>query len=125
MATVLVVDDHTDANDLLCRVLRLHGHRAVSAFTGEGALALVGTDRPDLVILDVMMPDMDGIEVLRLIRANPHTATLPVVMFSAVHDAEFQRHALRKGANDYWTKGRTDFSRIADLIAPLLPGERV
>ena len=118
--TVMVVDDHVDTNQILCRLVKALGHRAVSAFTGEGALALVGTDKPDLLILDVMMPGMDGVEVLRMIRGNPLTATLPVVLYSAVSDPEFQRHAVQKGANEYWVKAGLEAGELRHRLEKYL-----
>jgi CheY-like chemotaxis protein len=117
VATVLVVDDHRDANDVLCRLLRLDGHRTVSAFTGEDALATLASQQPDVIILDFMMPGMDGIETLRQIRANPVTASLRVIMYTAVSDPAFREHALEKGANAYFAKGQMQFSQLRDLIA--------
>ena len=121
MATILVVDDDQDNNDMLCRLLRTCGHRTVGAFSGEGALALLGSERPDLIILDVMMPGMDGLEVLRIIRTTPATATLPVVLFSGVADPQFTEHALRKGANAFWIKGTVDMSQLHQMIEEYLP----
>jgi CheY-like chemotaxis protein len=118
VATVLVVDDHRDANDILCRLLRLDGHRTVSAFTGEDALATLASQSPDVVILDFMMPGMDGIETLRQIRSNPATSGLRVIMYTAVSDPAFREHALEKGANAYFAKGQMQFSELRDLIAP-------
>ena len=121
MATILVVDDHPDNNDMLCRLLQTCGHRPVSAFSGEGALAMLGTEKPDLVILDVMMPGMDGLEVLRHIRSNPAVAVTPVVLFSGVADPLFTEHALSKGANDFWVKGTFDLSQLEDMVAKHVP----
>jgi len=121
MASILVVDDHTDTNEMLCRLLRSYGHTTASAFTGEGALAMIGFERPELVILDVMMPGMDGMEVLRLIRRDPATATVPVILFSGVADADFRQHALQKGANDYWLKGATDLAQLNEMVAKYVP----
>jgi CheY-like chemotaxis protein len=118
--TVLVVDDHVDTNDILCRFVKAMGHRPVSAFTGEGALALVGTERPDLILLDVMMPGMDGVEVLRMIRGNPQTATVPVIMYSGVADAEFQQHTVAKGANEYWVKAALAGPDLRERLAKYL-----
>ena len=115
MATVLVVDDHAQVNESLCRVIRAEGHRAVSAFNGADALALLA-DPPDLVILDVSMPGMSGIEVLRRIRSDPRTATLPVVIFSAVADPAVRQHALEQGANEYLIKAETDPAVIVQII---------
>lgn len=116
VATVLVVDDHRDANDILCRLLRLDGHRTLSAFTGEDALASLQAQQPDVVILDFMMPGMDGIETLRQIRSNPVTSRLRVIMYTAVSDPAFRDHAIEKGANAYFAKGQMEFSQLRELI---------
>ena len=121
MGCILVVDDHPDNNDILCRLLRCYGHRPVSALSGEAALELLAAERPDLVILDVMMPGMDGMEVLRLVRSNPSTAGLPVILYSGICDSAFTEHALRKGANDFWVKGNFDISRLQTLIGKYVP----
>jgi len=117
MGSILVVDDHVDTNEILCRLLRSLGHRTASAFTGDGALAALASDRPDLVILDMMMPGMDGFEVLRQVRAAPATAKLPVILYSGIAEPDFQACAIQRGANAYWVKGGMDFSRLAEMIA--------
>lgn len=116
MKTVLVTDDHAPTNGALCKLLRSCGYETLSALTGEAALAAIGRQRPDLVILDFMMPGMDGMEVLRLIRMNPDTAFLPVIIYSSIADPEFQKHAVEKGANDYWLKGGMDFTTLASMV---------
>ena len=121
MATVLIVDDHVDSNEVLGKAIRGAGHRVLTAFTGEGALATIAMEKPDLIILDVMMPGMDGTEVLRLIRQNPTTSTVPVVLYSVVADPNFTEHALRKGANDFLIKGTFDLLQINDLLGKYLP----
>jgi CheY-like chemotaxis protein len=121
MATILVVDDHVDSNEVLARAIRAAGHRVVTSYSGEGALAAVASERPDLVILDVMMPGMDGTEVLRVLRHNPATSTIPIVLHSVVADPNFTEHALRKGANDFLIKGTFDLLQVADLLAKYLP----
>jgi CheY-like chemotaxis protein len=121
MATILVVDDHVDSNEVLARAIRAAGHRVVTSYSGEGALAAIGIEKPDLVILDVMMPGMDGTEVLRVMRHNPSTATVPVILHSVVADPNFTEHALRKGANDFLIKGTFDLLQVNELIAKYLP----
>ena len=114
---VLVVEDHPDAGDLLVRLLRRLGFRAALATDGAAALGFVRRTPTALVILDVMMPGgIDGFGVLRAIRADPATAGLPVVMFSAGADAAARREAARLGAQDYLVKGSTDLGRLAAVV---------
>jgi CheY-like chemotaxis protein len=117
MKTVLVVDDDRDTNEVTCRLLRKLGHQALSAHTGEEALAIVAMQIPDLIILDSMMPGMNGAEVLRLLRAKVETATIPVIMHSAIAEEEFQVNAIAKGANEYLVKAGFTFERFKETIA--------
>jgi DNA-binding response OmpR family regulator len=112
MGKILIVDDSTDASEPLARLLGFIGHDAVCVDGGEAAIAFIGNTLPDLVLLDVMMPGMDGIEVLRRIRASDKSAKLPVIMFSAVSDDVYRNHAMEHGANDYWIKGGIDYTRL-------------
>jgi CheY-like chemotaxis protein len=123
MKKVLVVDDHADTNHILCKLIRKLGYAALSAYSGEGALAVLSAENPDLLILDCMMPGMDGMEVLRRIRTHAPTAGLPVIMYSAVADPEFQKHAIEKGANEYWVKSGFDFSKLKDRLTEYVPAE--
>ena len=123
MATILVVDDNDDACRLMARLVRASGHDGVCVTSGEAALEFLRDRRPDLIILDNMMPGMDGVEVLRRVRQDPDpaTAALPVVMWSAVADPEFIEHARRKGATDYWVKAGFDYARLPEMLSGLLP----
>ncbi|GAA4192850.1 fused response regulator/phosphatase [Microbispora amethystogenes] len=101
-ATVLVVDDLPTKRYILSSWLRRAGHRVVEAGGGEEALALVGTLRPDLVVLDVRMPDLGGMEVCEKIKANPETASIPVIQVSgnAITPAD-RAEGLERGADAY------------------------
>jgi putative two-component system response regulator len=121
MQTILVVDDHLDLCKPMTALLKRLGYSAFYATGGEAALAFVHDTPTDLVILDVMMPDMDGLEVLRRLKADPHTQGSAVVMFSAVADPEFRKHALSKGAVDFWIKANVDFSQLRQRITDVLP----
>jgi CheY-like chemotaxis protein len=103
--TVLVVDDGRDARDMMALLLRLKGYHARTAEGGAQALAAIEADRPDLVLLDLTMPDMDGFEVLRRLRADPRHERLPVVMFSGIGDPKVADEARRLGAADFVLKG--------------------
>lgn len=126
MALILIVDDQIDSCRPMMLLMKHIGYEALCLTSGEQALAYLRTARPDLMILDVMMPGMDGMEVLRHIRADPQMGSLAVVMFSAISDPIFQAHAREKGANDYWVKaslGIDDLkSRVAALLATDLGG---
>jgi CheY-like chemotaxis protein len=121
MAVILIVEDHIETNEMLCILMRHGGHKSVCAFSGEDGLAMIGRERPDLVILDQMMPGMDGIEVLRILRMNPETALLPVVIYSAMADPTFTEHAMRNGASEVWLKdGRITPRMIIENVARLV-----
>jgi DNA-binding response OmpR family regulator len=103
-ALVLVVDDQRDILGLIKLRLEQAGFRVETASNGERALELVKTLRPNLVVLDVMLPVLDGREVTRRIRADADTAGIPVLLVSAsVHEHEVQE-GLDAGADDYLPK---------------------
>ena len=103
-ATILVVDDLPANRDLMARRLERSGFRVVSAASGPEALEMLRRAPVDLVLLDIMMPGMTGLDVLKTVRMTPATATLPVVMVTAKTDSEDVVEALSLGANDYVTK---------------------
>jgi len=102
--TVLIVDDIEDNRDLLARGLRSSGFETILADGGRRALSLLASHQIDLVLLDWMMPEMDGIETLQRIRQAHSAAQLPVIMCTALSDKASVVHALHEGANDYVTK---------------------
>ncbi|QQN74297.1 PleD family two-component system response regulator [Croceicoccus sp. YJ47] len=101
---VLVVDDMAANRSVLCRQLELHKYNAMSVDSGEAALELLTRIRPDIMLLDYMMPNMNGIEVLRHLRADPATVDLPVIMVTARAENQATVEALEAGADDYVTK---------------------
>jgi DNA-binding response OmpR family regulator len=112
VATVLIVDDNEDICRVLARLVRASGHAADVAHGGQEAVEYLADHRPDMVILDIMMPRVDGLDVLRTVRADPRTAGVPVVMFSAAGDGKLRDRALMQGANEYWVKGSLDLSEL-------------
>ena len=104
VATLLVVDDTPKSVKLLADLLTVKGYRILTAASGPEALAKIEQAAPDLVLLDVLMPGMDGHEVCRRIRANPATAVLPVVMVTALDPAEERVKGLEAGADDFLSK---------------------
>ena len=101
---VLVVDDEADVL-LLCRVnLEFEGYEVVEAADGEEAMEKVAAEQPDVVLLDVMMPKMDGWQVLAALKANPATMDIPVVMLTAKVQDQDQIRGWSGGAAEYITK---------------------
>lgn len=103
-AKVLVVDDTPMNVKMLADILSFKGYQVVTAGGGNEGLAKVESEKPDLVLLDVMMPDLDGYSVCRAIRANPNTAILPVVMVTALDPVEERVKGLEAGADDFLSK---------------------
>ena len=103
-AHILVVDDVPRNVRLLADVLGAHGYRTSTAASGEEALACLAAERPDLVLLDVMMPGMDGYQVCRAIRADPACAVLPVVLVTALDPEQERIKGLEAGADDFLGK---------------------
>jgi DNA-binding response OmpR family regulator len=101
---VLVVDDEKDLVDLLTYNLRKFGYQVTSATTGLRALQSVTERRPDLILLDVMLPELAGTEVAARLRANPETATIPIIMLTAKGSEADQLVGLTAGADDYVVK---------------------
>lgn len=102
--TILVVDDEEMTRNLLRLMLERNGYAIVEADGGQEALDIINTSVPDLVLLDVMMPDLDGFTVCQSLRSQPKTADLPVIMLSARTQNEAVRAGLLAGANHYMTK---------------------
>jgi DNA-binding response OmpR family regulator len=97
----LVVDDDLTVRDVVRRYLELAGHQVALADNGEDALAWIARNEPDLVVLDLMLPGIDGLEVCRRLRA---TSAVPVVMLTALGEEENRIAGLQLGADDYVTK---------------------
>src|SRR5215475_16218887 len=104
LGALLVVDDDEYNRDLLCGRLACKGYGATTAASGQEALALIQQQAFDLVLLDIMMPELDGTAVLKIIRETFTATQLPVIMVSAKDESEDIVGALSLGANDYVTK---------------------
>jgi phosphate regulon transcriptional regulator PhoB len=102
--TVLVVDDEKDLVDLVGFNLEKEGFSVLKALDGEKALELVRTKRPDLVVLDLMLPGVKGLDVCRILRGRPETAALPIIMLTARGEEVDKIVGLEMGADDYVTK---------------------
>jgi CheY-like chemotaxis protein len=115
METILLVDDENVNLKILSAILRPGGYRFLEAARGEEALKVLRQEAVDLVILDLMMPGMDGFQTLGKIKENPGTAFVPVIIASALKDASAIERGLELGANDYFTKPLSDDDRRFQL----------
>ena len=113
MAKILIVDDEQDIADLISYNLEKEGYTTIKAYDGGDVLKTVKNQKPDLIILDLMLPRMNGLDICRAIRANPETVQLPIIMLTAKSDEVDKIIGLEIGADDYMTK---PFS-VKELIA--------
>jgi CheY-like chemotaxis protein len=121
MAKVLIVDDQSESGYLLTRIVRYLGHQGIHVPSGEEALDYVQKNPTDAVLLDYMMPDMDGLEVLKKLREDPRTQRLPVIIFSANNDPKIVESAMRQGASDYWVKASLAINEMESRLSRWLP----
>ena len=102
--TILIVDDSEDIALISARMLSSRGFAVITASDGQEALAIVARQRPSCMLLDVMMPRMSGLEVLKALKADPATANIPVIMVTAKTTDDDVLHGYQEGADYYITK---------------------
>ena len=103
-ATILLVDDEPLNLRLLQALLKVDGYETLTAERGAEALELAAAHQPDLILLDIMMPEMDGFEVARQLKTNPHTRNIPLIMVTSLNDRASRLKALEMGANEFLSK---------------------
>ncbi len=119
MAKILIVDDEERNRRLLDVFVKADGYATIDAANGETALRLALSENPDLILLDLMMPGMDGFEVTRWLKANPLTSAIPIIIVTALEDVASHRRMLASGADEFINKpvDRWELSmRIAKLL---------
>jgi pilus assembly protein CpaE len=121
---ILVVDDDLDTLRLVGLMLERQGYQIVAASSGHQALALAKAELPDLVLLDIMMPDIDGFQVTRQLRADPTTQDMLIIMFTAKGQMEEKLEGFEAGADDYLTKPTQPRELVAHVRAVLKRGKR-
>jgi len=119
MARVLVVDDDFSVASTIDRLLRSRGHETVVVHNGRDAIKAAKEAKPDLVILDVMMPEMDGIEACKILRGDAETAHLPIIFLTAKAMIDDKIEGFEAGADDYLTKP-FDIQELALRVRALL-----
>jgi two-component system, cell cycle response regulator len=123
-ARILIVDDHEDNVELLRARLESWGFETLSATDGAEALAVIEEKLPDLVLLDIMMPKIDGIEVARRVKNNPDLPFIPIIMQTALDSTENKVEGLEAGADDYITKP-IDFPELKARVKSMLRIKRL
>lgn len=119
---ILVVDDQRDMVLAIRLFLEGDGHEVWEAYDGLQALEVLEARRPDMVVLDVMMPRLDGWETLKRMQADPKLADIPVLMLTALRAARNVRQGIDLGCTWYYTKPITDFSDFGLVIGRILTG---
>jgi DNA-binding response OmpR family regulator len=104
VAKILVVDDHPHIARLIERELAREGHQVVAAADGEEALRLIAREPPDVIVLDVILPKIDGFEVLRILKSDPETRRIGVIMLTVLDQDGAVSHGLELGADWYVPK---------------------
>ena len=116
---IWVVDDHADTAELVVAILKRHGLDA-RAFAGAlPVLQTIDHNKPDLLILDMMMPEIDGIELLRRLRSLEGGRNIPVIVYSADFTQKRMEEAIQLGASAYFVKGTVGFNTILQAVSRL------
>lgn len=113
MACILLVDDSKFQRTANMRLLAKAGYRVAVAGDGEEALALISNERPDLIILDLLLPKMSGVDVIRALRQDRQTASIPVIVLSGLSEKNGAR-LLKEGATAYFEKARLEGMKYAE-----------
>jgi len=116
--TVIVVEDEPDAAEMFAEMMRVSGYRVLKTYSSTPAIALIAKERPDVVILDIMMPDISGLEVLRFMRRDPLLQETPVIVVSARSMPSDIKEGLEAGATIYLTKpvGFLDLKKSVEQV---------
>ncbi|HEX8920292.1 MAG TPA: response regulator [Pyrinomonadaceae bacterium] len=117
---VMVVEDFEDNRFMMRRLLEMSGYRVLEAINGEEAVELAHRERPQLILMDLSLPQLDGLAATRRIRQHADLRDVPIVAVSAHDTADFHADALAAGCNDYVTKP-IDFDQLEALLNRLLP----
>lgn len=119
MPRILIVEDNEENRDVLSRRLRRRGYDVVAAANGQDGVEMAENELPDIVLMDMNMPILDGWEATRLLRSNQATAKLPIIGLTAHAMAGDREKAMEAGCADYHTKP-IDYSKLLDQIEALL-----
>lgn len=118
---IIIIEDEPDTVEMFAEMMRLSGYQVLKSYDGAPALELIMSEMPDAVVLDVMMPDMSGLELLEQMRANPDLAEIPVLIVSALGLPQDIQAGLDAGAAVYLTKPVT-YQELSKAVHEILAG---
>ncbi len=122
-STIMVVDDNPDIVTIVKTILEVKGYGVQSAYSGQEVFNLLGEQKPDLILLDIMMPEMDGLEVLRRLKAAPETSSIPVILLSVLDQLKDISTGYNMGSDHYITKPFRN-TQLMTAINGLLSGDQ-
>ncbi len=123
MAKILLVEDDVNLRDVYHERFQLEGFTLVVASNGEEALATAVKEKPDLIVLDVMMPRISGFDVLDIIRSTPETAKTKVIMMTALSSAEDRERGEKLGVDQYLVKSQVTLEDVVASVKKVLAGQ--
>lgn len=119
--TVLIIEDEEDAAELFAEMMRVSGFRVLKTSSSAPAITMLADEKPDIVILDIMMPDISGLDILREMRGDPILSKIPVVVVSAKGTPADIKHGMEAGAFTYLTKP-VGFLELKEAVSRALGG---
>ncbi len=118
--TILLVEDFEDNRFMMRRLLEMGGYHVLEAVNGQEAVTMAASERPHLILMDLSLPQIDGLAATRQIRRLEGLAAVPIIAISAHDTSDFRHDALAAGCNEYLTKP-VDFDRLETLLTQWLP----
>lgn len=112
---ILIVEDNLDLTYILLRLVENAGYDSILAVNGQEAVDMSVSQYPDLILMDIMMPVMDGLEATRLIRENPKTSSIPIIAVTAMSSMQDKEKCLQNGCTDYMSKPFTPSQLVANI----------
>src|SRR6187397_3659867 len=123
MNTILVIEDNKDIRENIAEILELGGYRALVAENGKRGVEVATREKPDLIVCDIMMPELDGYGVLHLLRKNADTQNIPFIFLTAKTERSDFRKGMKMGADDYVTKPFEDIELLNAIEVRLKKAE--
>jgi len=121
--TVLIIEDEEDAAELFAEMMRVSGFRVIKTSKSTPAISMMTEDKPDVVLLDIMMPEVSGLDILRQMRRDPNLANIPVIVLTAKSMPSDIKNGMEAGASTYLTKpvGFNDLKEAVESVLGLNP----